>query len=263
MERVLSHNAPAAAVWGSGGRDYERISELSADALGHLVNRLLPQPGERVLDVATGTGWTARLLADRGAVVTAVDIGAGVIAAAKRLAPHIDFRIGDAESLTFGDHSFDVVSSSFGVMFAARPEAAAQQLARVCRQGGRLGLATWVPGGAVAGLFAVMRRHMPRPPGEAPSPFEWGRPQRIRELLGDAFELSFEAGTTTLRMPGGLSVWELFATGFGPTKTLAASLDAGRREQLKHDFIAFHERYRGELGVAMPRDYLVTIGRRK
>jgi SAM-dependent methyltransferase len=263
MERILAHNARAATVWGNGGRDYERISELSADALAHLASRLLPQPGERVLDVATGTGWTARLLADRGAVVTAVDIGAGVIAAAKRLAPHIDFRIGDAEALPFGDGSFDAVSSTFGVMFAARPEAAARELARVCRMGGRLGLATWTPAGGVADLFMVMRRHMPAPPANAPSPFEWGRPERVRELLGDAFELSFEAGTTTLRMPDGLSVWEVFVAGFGPTKTLVADLDEAGRERLKHDFVAFHEQYRSDLGIAMPRDYLVTIGRRK
>jgi protein-L-isoaspartate O-methyltransferase len=75
MESVLAHNERAAAIWGSGGRDYERISELSADALRHVLERLLPQPGERVLDVATRTGWTARLLAERGAVVSAVASG--------------------------------------------------------------------------------------------------------------------------------------------------------------------------------------------
>jgi hypothetical protein len=90
-----------------------------------------------------------------------------------------------------------------------------------------------------------------------------GSPERIRELLGDAFELQFEPGTTTLRMPDGESVWELFVNGYGPTKALAASCDPERREQLRRDFIAFHERYRSDLGIAMPRDYLVTIGRRK
>lgn len=86
MESVLARNERAAATRGSGGRDYERISELSADALRHVVDRLLPRPGERVLDVAAGTGWTARLLADCGAVVSAVDIGDGLIEAAKRMA---------------------------------------------------------------------------------------------------------------------------------------------------------------------------------
>jgi hypothetical protein len=83
-----------------------------------------------------------------------------------------------------------------------------------------------------------MRPYRPPPPANPPpSPFEWGRLQRIQELLRDAFELRFETGTTTLRMPDGGSVWELFVNGFGPIKTLAASIDPERREQLKRDFI--------------------------
>jgi SAM-dependent methyltransferase len=231
MTAVLSHNERAAATWGSGGGDYDRVSEGVSDALAHLVNRIAPQQGERFLDVATGTGWTARLLSSRGAIVTGVDIGAGVIEAAKTLAPGIDFRVADAEALPFEDASFDAVTSTFGVMFVARPEKAAREMARVCRKGGRLGLLTWVPEGAVTGIFETMRPYLPPPPANPPpSPFEWGRPERIRELLGDAFELRFENGTTTLRMLNGESVWELFVTGYGPTKTLAASLDPERRE---------------------------------
>jgi SAM-dependent methyltransferase len=196
--------------------------------------------------------------------VTGVDIGAGVIEAAKVLSPNIEFRVADAEALPFEDASFDVVTSTFGVMFVAHPEIAAGELARLCKSGGRLGVVTWVPEGTVTGIFQTMRPYMPPlPANPPPSPFEWGRPDRVRELLGDAFELRFEPGTTTLRMPSGESVWELFVTGYGPTKTLAASLDPERREQLKRDFIAYHERYRTDLGVAMPRDYLVTIGHRR
>ena len=125
MANVLSHNERAAATWGSGGRDYDRISEGVSDALAHLVNRIDPQPGERFLDVATGTGWTARLLSSYGAAVTGIDIGAGVIEAAKALAPEIDFRVADAEALPLEDASFDAVTSSFGVMFVAQPEIAA------------------------------------------------------------------------------------------------------------------------------------------
>jgi SAM-dependent methyltransferase len=136
------------------------------------------------------------------------------------MAPEIEFQVGDAEALPFDDQSFDAVSSTFGVMFVARPEAAARELARVCRKGGRIGLATWLPEGGVAGLFAVMRRYMPASTGTPPSPFEWGRPERLRQLLGDAFELRFETGTTMLRMPDGLSVWNTLVAGFGPTKRL-------------------------------------------
>jgi SAM-dependent methyltransferase len=264
MAVVLSHNERAAATWGSGGRDYDRISEGVSDALAHLVNRIDPQPGDQFLDVATGTGWTARLLSSRGAKVTGVDIGTGVIEAAKTLAPEIDFRVADAEALPFESDSFDAVTSTFGVMFVAQPEIAAREMTRVCRRGGRLGLLTWVPEGAVTGIFQTMRPYMPPSPANPPpSPFEWGHPERVRELLGDAFELRFETGTTTLRMPDGESVWELFVTGYGPTKALAASIDPERREQLERDFIAYHERYRTDLGIAMPRDYLVTIGHRR
>jgi SAM-dependent methyltransferase len=264
MPDVLAHNERAAATWGAGGREYDQVSEYISDALAHIVNRIVPKPGERILDVATGTGYTARLLASRGASVTGVDIGHGVIEAAKALSPSIDFRVADAEALPFGDASFDAVVSTFGVMFVANPKVAAQELARVCKSGGRLGLVNWVPEGTVAGLFGIMRPYLPPPSASPPpSPFEWGRPERIRELLGDAFDLKFEMGTTTLRMPDGGAIWDMFLAGFGPTKALAASLDGARREQLRHDFIAYHERYLTDLGVTMPRDYLIALGRRK
>ena len=82
-------------------------------------------------------------------------------------------------------------------------------------------------------------------------------------VLGSAFDLRFEKGTTVLREPSGEAVWELFVTGFGPTRSLAASLDPAKRDMLKRDFIAYHDGFRNDLGVAMPRDYLVTVGVRK
>ena len=261
---VRPHNEKAAAAWGSGGAGYDRVSETIADALDHVVGRVAPQPGEKCLDVATGTGWAARRLKARGASVTGVDIGAGVIEAAKKLAPDIDFRVGDAEELAFPVGSFDVVTSTFGVMFVARPEDAARELARVCRKGGRLGICTWPPGDTIEGLFKVMRPYMPPPPATPPpSPFEWGKPERVRELLGGAFDLKFEKGVTTLRMSSGQTVWDLFVDGYGPTRTVAAGCDLKRRQELERDFIAYHDTFSNDLGVAMPREYLVTIGVRR
>jgi SAM-dependent methyltransferase len=261
---IRPHNEKAAATWGSGGAVYDKVSETIADAIDHVVARVAPQQGEKCLDVATGTGWTARRIASRGARVTGVDIGAGVIEAAKQLAPGIDFRVGDAEELPFPDASFDVVTSTFGVMFVARPEDAARELARVCRKGGRLGLCTWPPGDTIEGLFKVMRPYMPPPPDPPPpSPFAWGKKKRLRELLGSAFDLKFEKGVTTLRMTSGKTIWDLFVQGYGPTKTIAAALDPQRRQELERDFIAYHEQFANDLGVAMPREYLVTIGVRK
>jgi SAM-dependent methyltransferase len=264
VQSIRPHNQQAAATWGAGGRDYDKISEHVSDAIEHLVRRILPVPGERFLDIATGTGWTARRLAAHGARMVGVDLGAQVIEAAKSLAPSIDFRVGDAEALEFSDESFDGVTSTFGIMFAARPEDAAKELTRVCRKGGRIGLVTWQPGGSVEGFFSVMKPYLPPPPSPAPpSPFEWGRPEGVRALLGSSFDLKFETGTTTLRLPSGQAAWELFIAGFGPTKTVAASLEPERRERFTRDFIEYHERFRGELGVAQPREYLITVGFRR
>jgi SAM-dependent methyltransferase len=264
MSSVLSHNLKAGATWGSGGEAYDIISDSIADGIDHVVNRVWPKPGERFLDIATGTGWTARRLTARGATVTGIDIGEGVIEAAKRLAPGITFQVGDAEALAFDDASFDGVTSTCGVMFVARPEAAGAEIARVTRKGGRVGLITWLPGSAVEDIFKTMRPYMPPPPADPPpSPFAWGREERVRELLGDAFDLTFERGATVLRMPSGKAVWNIFVTGYGPTKTLAASLDPEKRAALERDFIAMHEKYRTPAGLAMPREYLVTIGVRK
>lgn len=263
---IQAHNEKAAATWGSGGADYDRVSETIADSIEHVLNRLDIQPGERALDLATGTGWTARRLAQKGAKVTGVDLGAGVIEAARRLAKQanldINFMVGDAEQLDFPSGSFDVITSTCGVMFASRPEAVASELARVCRKGGRIGLTTWPPKGTIADMFQMMRPYMPAPPNPAPpSPFEWGREERVRELLGNAFDLQFETGTTVLRLPSGEAVWKVFGQGYGPTKTLHQATD--RKEELRRDFISFHEAHRTPMGIAMPRDYLVVIGTRR
>lgn len=267
-QAILAHNQKAAATWGSGGQNYNRISRSIADAIEHCVGRLAPMPGERILDVATGTGWAARLIAARGARVTGLDLHADLIDGAKACAAQarldIGFHVGDAEALPYGDQSFDGVISTFGVMFCSKPEAAAAELARVCRKGGRLALATWAPDGTVFGMFKTMKPYMTPPAGTPPpSPFAWGSTERVRELLGSKFDLRFESGTTVLREPSGQAVWDLFVECYGPTKMLAASLDAARRKDLMRDFAAYHDGFRSELGVAMPREYLVTIGVRK
>ncbi len=267
-QAIQPHNIKAAATWNVGGQQYDRISQTIADSIEHCVIRLAPKSGDHVLDVATGTGWTARRVAARGATVIGIDLGADLIEAARAAAAEarltIDFRVGDAEKLPFEDQSFDAVVSTCGVMFVRNPEAATAELARVCRKGGRVGLTTWPANGTISGLFKVMKPYMSEPPSPPPpSPFDWGSRERVKQLLGTSFDLRFETGTTVLREPSGLAVWELFVAGYGPTKSLAANLDPERREQLKRDFIAYHDGFKTELGVAMPRDYLVTIGVRK
>lgn len=268
MRFIQPHNERPATVWSSGGDAYDAISRQIGTALEHCVARLDPRPGETILDLATGTGWTSRLVAQRGADVVGADIAGDLLAAASERAKkeglEIDYQIGDAEKLPFADEQFDGVISTFGVMFASRPEAAARELARVCRRGGRIALATWLPDSSVFKMFLVMRPFMPAPPSPAPpSPFEWGNTDRVRELLSDHFDLHFEEGVATYFDRDGAAIWEAFVAGYGPTKALAKSLDEVRRRDLKQAFIAFHENYRTELGIRVPRQYLITLGKRK
>jgi len=232
------------------------------------VMRLDPKPGERILDLATGTGWTSRLVARRGATVTGVDIAGNLLEAARENASrenvNINYQLGDAEELPSGSGSYDAVVSTFGVMFASRPEAAAAEMARVCRKAGRLAITTWFKDGNVFQMFKIMKQYMPAPAAAAPpSPFEWGNPDRIRELLGSTFDLRFERGVSYYREPNAEAAWDTFSTGYGPTKTLAANLDADRREALRRDFNAFHDGFATELGICVPREYWLAVGVRK
>jgi SAM-dependent methyltransferase len=265
---IQQHNQRPAAVWSSGGEAYDRISRGIADSIEHCVLRLAPKAGERILDLATGTGWTSRAVARSGAKVIGVDIASELVAAAKARAAaeklDIEYRVGDAEKLPFADGEFDAVISTCGIMFASRPEAAAGELARVCRKGGRIALTTWLSDSNLFKMFQVMRPYMPPPPTPAPpSPFEWGRTERIRALLGGAFDLKFEKGVSYYREPSGEAAWNTFSVGYGPTRMLADTLDPARKADLRRDFIAFHDGFPTELGVCVPREYWVTIGVRR
>lgn len=264
IENVLPTNIQAARTWGAGGERYDRVSRGIADAIEHAIVALEPQPGERVLDIATGTGWAARSIADRGATVTGIDLGPGVIEAAKALSTgaDIDFRVGDAEALAFPDNHFDAVISTFGVMFARDPEAVAAELARVVRPGGRVSLANWAVGGSVHEMFKLIRSHKPAEEHPAPSPFEWGKTARVIELLGDHFELEFEVGTSFFRPESGQKAWATFSVGFGPVVTLLETLDDDQAKALESDFVSFHEAHRNGAGIVMRRPYVITKARR-
>lgn len=268
MTMVQPHNERAAKVWSSGGNHYNEISRGIADAIEHCVLRLNPRAGERILDLATGTGWTSRLVSRRGAAVTGVDIATGLLEAAERQAAaeqlSIRYLQGDAEALPFENASFDAIVSTFGVMFATKPDAAASEMARTVRPGGRIALTTWTTDGNVFKMFQVMKAYMPAPPAPAPpSPFEWGSTDRIRQLLSQDFDLKFERAVSYYREPSAEVAWETFSSGYGPTKILADTLDATKRAALRSDFNAFHAGFSTPLGICVPREYWVTVGVRK
>jgi hypothetical protein len=113
-------------------------------------------------------------------------------------------------------------------------------------------------------MFKVIKTYMAPPAGESPpSPFEWGRPERVRALLGDAFELQFERDTSYYREPDARSAWKTFSEGYGPVRALAGKLDPERRAAFEADFVAFHERFANDLGICVPRDYWIVCGTRR
>ncbi|HUH15644.1 MAG TPA: class I SAM-dependent methyltransferase [Gaiellaceae bacterium] len=253
------------AMWDAA--PFERVAEHLADIHDDLVERLEPLDGAAFLDVACGTGGIAERAAARGADVTGSDFAPGLVETARRRAAEqgldIRYEVGDAEALPYEDGAYDVVASCFGVMFAPDHRAAARELKRVCRSGGRLGLACWTPEGGIGDLFRMLASFQPPPPPEAGKPLEWGTPAHVRELLEDAFELEFVEQESPQLGDSGEQLWELFSTSFGPTKTLADALPPEQREELRRSTVEFYEQYRDEDGIRHPRHYLVAIGRRR
>jgi SAM-dependent methyltransferase len=250
-------------MWGNG--PYQRITETIADIHELVLERLGPQPGDRFLDLACGTGAVAERAAAAGASVTGVDLAPVLIDTAKERAAEqgleIDYRVGDAERLELEDSSFDKVSSTCGIMFAPDHEAVARELARVTTPGARIALANWTPTSGMAKVFKVMAPYQPSPPPS--NPFEWGDESHVRELLDGSFELAFEEHVSTLRMPSGEAYWELFSTSYGPTKTLAESLGE-RRGELERDWIRFfEENHRSNGEIVHPREFLLVTGTRR
>jgi ubiquinone/menaquinone biosynthesis C-methylase UbiE len=252
------------AMWGNG--PYQRITETITDIHDVVIERLDPQAGDRWLDLACGTGAVAERAAAAGANVIGIDLAPILIETAKERADEagleIDYRVGDAENLDLPDGSFDKVSSTFGIMFAPDHEAVAKELARVTAPGGRIALVNWTPEGGLGKLFKVMAPYQPAPPPS--SPFDWGKEDRVRELLGDSFDLEIEEHVSTLCTSSGEEYWDLFSSSYGPTKTLVESLDDDRREELHRDWVDFFEQnYRSNGEIAHTREYLLVLGTRR
>ena len=151
------------------------------------------------------------------------------------------------------------------IMFAPDLDRAAGEMARVCRPGGRLVLATWAKTGAVAEFFQIIASHSPDTAGPEPefSPLDWGDRDHVQTLLGDAFDLTFETGTNNAYHADEDAIWRWYLRGFGPLKMLHDRLDETARKALKADVDRYHGKYGVEAGLRVDRDYLVTIGRRR
>lgn len=216
------------AVWMAG--DFGQIAQHTTEAANHFVQQMAIPPGARVLDVACGTGNTALPAARTGAEVTGVDIATNLLEQARQRAAgerlNIRFQEGDAEELPFPDHSFDVVITMFGAMFAPRPDRVASELLRVCKPGGQIGMANWTPHGFVGKQFQLMAQTVPPPPG-IPAPILWGEEHVVRQRFSNGVgHLTLTPRKMQFRYPfAPKDVVQFFRQYFGPTQTAFSRLD--------------------------------------
>lgn len=200
------------------------------------------EAGQRVLDVAAGNGNASLAAARRGCQVTASDYVPALLEGTQARAASEDLTIetrqADAEALPFADASFDVVLSTFGVMFSPNQERAAAELLRVCRPGGRIGLANWTPTGFVGQMFKIVGRHVPPPAGIA-SPVAWGTEPRLGELFGGNVQtLDAQRRHFVFRYRSAQNWLNTFRTYYGPTFKAFGALDDAARKDLEHELLA-------------------------
>ena len=235
----------------------------------HLCEALDLRAGSRVLDVAAGNGNATLAAARRWCDVTSTDYVPSLLDSGRVRAlaegHAIQFREADAENLPFPDASFDVVMSTFGVMFTPKQDKAASELARVCKPGGRIGLANWTPESFIGQLFKTIGKYIPPAPG-IHSPALWGTQARLNELLGKAArEIRTTSREFTFRYRSPAHWIEVFRTYYGPMNKTFGALDAGKQAAFTRDLLALMEsRNRsGDGTLVLPSEYLEVVIERK
>jgi SAM-dependent methyltransferase len=255
------------AAWSAG--DYAVVGTTLQIVGETLCEALDLRAGERVLDVAAGNGNATLAAARRGTDVTSTDYVPALLERARARATAealtVQFEQADAESLPYADATFDVVLSTFGVMFTPDQERAAAQLARVCKPGGRIGLANWTPSSFIGELFKLVGRYLP-PPAGVRSPALWGTEERLRELFGSRLDaIAFERRHFVFRYRSAAHWLDVFRTAYGPLQKAFDALDDRARESLAADLVALAERFnRATDGtLAAPSEYAEVVIRRK
>jgi SAM-dependent methyltransferase len=227
-------------TWSTG--DFHRIGVAHLIVGELLVRDLHVHAGEKVLDVAGGAGNTALAAARRWAEVTCTDYVPDLLdrASSRAAAEGLPLTVtpADAQRLPFPDQAFDVVTSTFGVMFAPDQHTAASEMLRVLRPGGRLGLVNWTPDSWPARQSKLVATYRP-PPAGVPSPYLWGTPERVEELLaGRVTALAVTTGHTDFTHHSVPALFDLFSTWFGPVATLYTTLDPPGRDRFRAEWIA-------------------------
>ena len=258
------------AMWAMG--NYPTVVTDVVAPLGPiLVDAAGIKPGDVVLDVAAGSGNAAIPAARAGARVIASDLTPELLETGQKLAAEagvqLTWETADAEALPYGDSEFDAVLSCLGVMFAPHHQTSADELIRVCRPGGTIGLLSWTPSGFIGQMFATMRPYAaPPPPGAQPPPL-WGSEDHVRELLGDRVEQVLTE-TRTLRVTHYTSpeaFRDYFKTNYGPTISAYRFIadDHERVAALDHDLTELAQRFDiGTDSYVLDWEYLIFIARK-
>lgn len=255
------------AMWASG--DFAVIARTMQIVAESLCETADLRAGEKVLDVATGTGNAAIAAARRFTDVTGTDYVPALLehgrARAAAEGVHVDFREADAQDLPFAEASFDVVLSTVGVMFAPDQERAAGEMLRVCRPGGRIAMANWTPDGFIGELLRVVGWYVQPPAGLRP-PTAWGSQVRLRELFnGHAAEIRIVPRDFVFRYRSAAHWVEVFRTYYGPVHKAFLALDAAGQRALQTDLLALLARFDrgGAAGLAVPSEYVEVVIRRR
>ncbi|MGT2503786.1 class I SAM-dependent methyltransferase [Bradyrhizobium guangxiense] len=232
-------------AWSSG--DYAIVGTTLQIVGEQLCEAIDLRAGSKVLDVAAGNGNATLAAARRWCEVTSTDYVPALLkrgqerAAAEHLV--VEFREADAEALPFADASYDAVLSTFGVMFTPDQDKAASELARVCKSGGKIGLANWTPQGFIGQLFKTVGKHLP-PPAGVKSPALWGTPARLEEMFArQASDISAEPRMFVFRYRSPEHWLDVFKTFYGPTLKAFAALDESGQAALRHDLLTLLDEF--------------------
>ena len=254
------------AAWGSG--DYAIVGTTLQIVGENLCEAIDLRSNQRVLDVAAGNGNATLAAARRFADVVSTDYVGALLergrerAQAERLP--VTFKEADAESLPFADASFDVVLSTFGVMFTPNQQQAASELVRVCRPGGKIGLANWTPESFIGGLFKTIGKYVPPAPG-VQSPALWGRKTHLDGLFGTQATVAAESKNFVFRFKSPQHWVEVFRNYYGPVVKTFAALDLDAREALEVDLHALLGKFNiaRDGTLVVPSEYLEVVVTKK
>ncbi len=254
-----------AAMWGAG--PFERIAHTLGEMHDLMIDSVEARPDDLWLDIGCGTGELAFLATRTGATIHGADLSPALVETARRQAAErghdLAFEVADCEALPYDDATYDVVTSSVGVIFAPDHHRVVAELARVLRPGGRLALTAWTTDGTIGEFFKLIGRYAPPPPDGAGSSIAWGDVAYCERLLGAAFDLEFSHHDVPWVGESAEDLWNEMAEAFGPIVVLLRTLDGDAAAAFRAEMIDLFGQLETDEGVVLPRPFLLVLGTKR